>query len=115
MITVSSTSSGITFDAAADASKGGSWLTISPSGGGCCTTPKVITVMVDGTQLTAGTYVGQLTFTQYVTHDRVMTVTGNCHGESIATRILFGPIRVFAARATESIPTLSSAFCPNAY
>src|SRR5262249_25838211 len=74
MITVSSTSTVITFDAAANSGKGGSWLSITPSGNGCCLTPKVITVSVDGTNLTPGTYVGQVTFTQYVSHDRVMTV-----------------------------------------
>jgi len=74
MITVSSTSTAITFDAAANSGKGGSWLSISPSGNGCCTTSKVITVSVNGTNLTAGTYVGQATFTQYVSHDRIMTV-----------------------------------------
>ena len=82
VITVSSTSSAINFDAAAVSAKGGSWLTISPSGILCCATPKTITVSVNGTNLTPGTYIGQVNFTQYSTHDKettvpvIVTVTG---------------------------------------
>ncbi|HZQ70296.1 MAG TPA: hypothetical protein VFA68_17345 [Terriglobales bacterium] len=74
MITVSSTSTAFNFDGAAVSAKGGSWLTISPSGIDCCTTPKVITVTVNGTNLTPGTYIGQLNFTQYSVHDKESTV-----------------------------------------
>jgi hypothetical protein len=82
MITVSSTSTAFNFDGAAVSAKGGSWLTISPSGVDCCTTPKVVTVTVNGTNLTPGTYVGQLNFTEYSVHDKestvpvIVTVTG---------------------------------------
>ncbi len=74
MITVSSTSTAFNFDAAAVSAKGGSWLTVSPSGVDCCVTPKVITVTVDGTNLTAGTYIGQLNLTQYSNHDKESTI-----------------------------------------
>jgi len=82
MITVSSTSTAFNFDGAAVSAKGGSWLTISPSGVACCTTPKVVTVTVNGTNLTPGTYVGQLNFTEYSVHNKestvpvIVTVTG---------------------------------------
>jgi hypothetical protein len=82
MITVASTSSAFNFDAAAVSAKGGNWLTISPSGVNCCTTPKVITVTVNGTNLTVGTYIGQMNFTQDSNHDKestvpvIVTVTG---------------------------------------
>ena len=74
VITVSSTSTALNFDAAAVSAKGGTWLTISPSGILCCSTPKNITVSVNGTSLTPGTYIGQLNFTQYSTHDKESTV-----------------------------------------
>jgi hypothetical protein len=74
MITVSSTSSAFNFDAAAVTGKGGSWLTISPSGINCCTTPKVITVTVNGTNLTTGTYIAQMNYTQDSNHDKEMTI-----------------------------------------
>jgi hypothetical protein len=82
IITVSSTSTALNFDAAAASAKGGTWLSISPNGIDCCTTPKTITVTVDGTNLTVGTYIGQLTFTEYSNHDEettvpvIVTVTG---------------------------------------
>lgn len=82
MITVSSTSTAFNFDGASVSAKGGSWLTISPSGVDCCTTPKVVTVTVNGANLTPGTYIGQLNFTEYSVHDKestvpvIVTVTG---------------------------------------
>ena len=74
MVTVSSTSPSITFDASATNGKGGTWLSISPQGNACCTTPRVITVSVNVASLGVGTYVGQMTFTQSTSHDKATTV-----------------------------------------
>jgi Viral BACON domain len=68
MITVASTSSAIPFDAVAVSAKGGSWLSISPSGNECCSTPEVITVSVNVSGLSPGTYIGQLTFTRFLSN-----------------------------------------------
>ena len=55
---------------------GGSWLIISNKGGGCCATPEAITVSIGSTAatLTAGTYIGEVVFTQYSQNNLWITV-----------------------------------------
>jgi len=55
---------------------GGSWLNISNKGGGCCATPEAITVSIGATAatLTAGTYIGEVVFTQYSQNNLWITV-----------------------------------------
>jgi hypothetical protein len=62
LITVTSTGANFGFNATATSTTGGSWLTISPSSFGCCTsTPTAITVMANpAVTLAAGTYTGQI-------------------------------------------------------
>lgn len=74
MITIASTSSSIRFNATAVSAKGGAWLSTIPSGNECCLTPEVITVKVDSSALSPGTYVGQLTFSQFLSFAQDTTV-----------------------------------------
>ncbi|HEY9126833.1 MAG TPA: hypothetical protein VIM62_06885, partial [Acidobacteriaceae bacterium] len=62
VITATSTGANFAFSATATATTGGSWLTISPSSFGCCTsTPTAITVVATpDVTLAAGTYTGQI-------------------------------------------------------
>ena len=73
-ITVSSIGSSLHFDAIASTGKGGNWLSISPQGNGCCYTPEGITVSVDVSGLAAGTYTGQIDFSDYSGLTEDMTV-----------------------------------------
>jgi hypothetical protein len=62
LITVASTGANFAFNATATSTTGGSWLTISPSAFGCCTsTPTAVTVLANpAVTLAAGTYTGQI-------------------------------------------------------
>src|SRR5579859_1959301 len=62
LITVTSTGANFAFNATATSTTGGSWLTISPSAFGCCTTtPTAVTVLANpAVTLAAGTYTGQI-------------------------------------------------------
>ncbi len=74
-VTVASTGTNFTIDAQASTATGGSWLTVTPTGNGCCTTPESFTVTVNpAAALAAGTYTGQIVFTQYSGHGMAMTV-----------------------------------------
>ncbi len=66
--------SAIRFSASTATSRGGSWLSISPSGNGCCFTPLALTASIDGSGLTAGTYTGEIIITEYANPGRSMTV-----------------------------------------
>jgi len=74
ILTIPSTGSGFHFSAAASAGNGGSWLKISNSGAECCYTPEAITVSVDGSALSAGTYTGEIVFTEWSGATMAMTV-----------------------------------------
>jgi len=65
VLPVSSTGSPFTFSASSATGNGGAWLSISPKGGECCTTPDNITATISATTLPAGVYTGQMTFLQY--------------------------------------------------
>jgi len=72
---VLSTDNNFYFDASAYTAAGGDWLQISSSGNGCCATPESITVSVNPSEsLAAGTYTGEIVFTQYSGHGMAMTV-----------------------------------------
>ncbi len=62
------------FSTAVYTGTGGAWLNISNKGGECCTTPEAVTVSVSASTLTAGTYIGEVVFTQYYQNDLWMTV-----------------------------------------
>jgi hypothetical protein len=74
VITVASTSAVIRFTPIAASGKGGSWLSISPSGTGCCNTPTNVTVSTNVSSLPAGTYVGEINVIQYANPAQSMTV-----------------------------------------
>lgn len=65
VISVASTSAAIRFTPIAVSGKGGNWLSVSPSSGGCCNTPTNVTVSANASALAAGTYVGQINVMQY--------------------------------------------------
>src|SRR6266481_2679562 len=54
--------------------KGGNWLSISPSGGGCCNTPLAHTVSVNAGSIAAGAYTGEIIITEYANPGRAMVV-----------------------------------------
>jgi BACON domain-containing protein len=64
----------IRFSASASSAKGGAWLSISPSGVGCCNTPLALTASVNASTLAAGTYTGEIIITQYANPGLSMTI-----------------------------------------
>jgi hypothetical protein len=73
-INVASTSTSIRFTPFAASAKGGSWLAVSPSGGGCCFTPTSLSVSVNASSLAAGTYVGEVNVIEFANPAKSMTV-----------------------------------------
>lgn len=74
ILTIVSTGSAFSFSASATSATGGSWLQVSPSGIGCCSTPRVVTVSISATTLAAGTYTGQIVLTQYGQGTMALTI-----------------------------------------
>jgi len=74
ILALSSTGSNFTFSSTVYTATGGAWLSISNPGGECCNTPFVMTVSVNASTLTAGTYMGEITFVQYSQQDQAITV-----------------------------------------
>jgi hypothetical protein len=74
VISVASTSTAIRYTPIAAASKGGSWLSVSPSGNACCYTPTNETVSVNASTLAAGTYVGEIDVIEYANPGKSMTI-----------------------------------------
>ncbi len=74
-IIVASTGASFYIDAQASTANGGNWLTVTPTGNECCTTPTAFTIGVNAAStLAAGTYTGQVVFTQYSGNAMSMTV-----------------------------------------
>ena len=65
ILTMASTGTEFNYSTAVATGKGGSWLTIAPTGVNCCITPESMRVTVSASTLTAGTYTAEITFTQY--------------------------------------------------
>ena len=74
VITIASTSTVIRFTPIAASGKGGNWLGISPSGGGCCNTPTNVTVSANASALAAGTYVGEINIIEFANPAKSMTI-----------------------------------------
>jgi hypothetical protein len=74
VISIASTGAVIRFTPIAASGKGGSWLSITPSGNGCCNTPTNITVSANASALAAGTYVGEINVIQYANPGESMTI-----------------------------------------
>jgi hypothetical protein len=64
----------VRFSAVASTNSGGSWLTTSPTGGGCCFTPLAVQVIVTAGNLAAGTYTGQVVITNFGNGSITMTI-----------------------------------------
>ena len=74
ILMVTSTGTNMNFSVTPSTSSGGSWLTASPTGTGCCATPEAVTVSVNTTSLATGTYNGQIVIAQYFNGTPTMTV-----------------------------------------
>jgi Bacterial Ig-like domain (group 1)/Viral BACON domain len=74
ILDVASTGTNFFFSSAVYTASGGSWLSISNLGTDCCATPEAITVSVNTSTLAAGTYMGEITFTQYSQQTMELTV-----------------------------------------
>jgi len=74
LVTVASTGAAMNFSVTPSTSTGGNWLTASPTGNGCCTTPEGIMVSVNVVSLAAVTYKGQIIFAQYFAGTPSITV-----------------------------------------
>ena len=75
LFTISATDgSSIRFSASALTAKGGAWLSISPSGSGCCFTPLAVKASVNASTLAAGTYTGEIIITELANPGRSMTI-----------------------------------------
>ncbi len=73
-ITVASTGSNFNFyNFSVSTSKGGNWLKIAPSTG-VLTTPEAVTVGVSAATLSAGTYTGEIVFSEYPSNSMSITV-----------------------------------------
>src|SRR5207244_5426112 len=55
-------------------SKGGAWLSISPTGNGCCFTPLAEVVSINAGSLAAGAYTGEIIITEFANPGRAMVV-----------------------------------------
>jgi hypothetical protein len=75
VLPINSTSAAIRFTPLAASGKGGSWLSISPSGNGCCFTPTNLNVSVNATGLAAGTYTGEINVIEFANPGKSMTAT----------------------------------------
>ena len=64
----------VRFSTAASTNSGGSWLSVSPSGGGCCNTPLAVSAVVTAGTLAAGTYTGQIVITNFSNSNIKMTI-----------------------------------------
>jgi hypothetical protein len=69
-----SDNSAIRFTASAITGKGGNWLSISPSGNGCCNAPLPVRVSVSASSLAAGYYTGEISIIEFANPGRSMTV-----------------------------------------
>ena len=65
------------FSASVATAKGGSWLSISPSGNACCYTPLAIAASVSASTLAAGSYTAEVIFTEYANPGRSMVLPVN--------------------------------------
>jgi len=74
IVTIATTSGALRFTPVASTSSGGNWLTVSPSNLACCYAPYPVAVSVNGAGLAAGTYQGQIVFTDYNNAKNTMTV-----------------------------------------
>jgi hypothetical protein len=74
VISIDSTSTALRFTPTAASRKGGNWLSVSPSGSGCCFTPTSLTVSVNASSLGAGTYVGQISVVQFANPGQSMMI-----------------------------------------
>jgi hypothetical protein len=74
VISIASTSAAIRFTPIAASGKGGNWLSVSPSGSGCCFTPTNVTVSVNASSLAAGTYVGEINVIEFANPGKSMTI-----------------------------------------
>jgi hypothetical protein len=70
-------SSTIRFSASAATSKGGNWLSISPSGNACCYTSLPVRVSINASSLAVGNYTGEINIIEYANPGRSMTVPVN--------------------------------------
>jgi hypothetical protein len=73
-LSIASTGTALRFTPIAASAKGGNWLSISPSGSGCCFTPTSLTVSVNSSSLAAGSYVGEIQITEFANPGKSMTV-----------------------------------------
>jgi hypothetical protein len=73
-LSATSTGTNFNFSASAAAGTGGNWLQVSPSGADCCSTPKSMTVSVNGSGLPAGVYTGEINLVEYGARTMAMTV-----------------------------------------
>jgi len=69
-----SDNSAIRFTPVAATGTGGSWLSVSPSNGGCCFASYPLTVSVNAPSLHAGTYFGEITINEFANPARSVTV-----------------------------------------
>ena len=75
VLTVGSTGSTFNYSVAVATATGGAWLQVSPQGSDCCVAPEAITVSITAPPgLAAGTYTGEVIFTQYPSRSFSMTV-----------------------------------------
>lgn len=74
-LSITSAGSSISFSVAPQTGKGGNWLQVSPSGYGCCSTPRTLSVsVVPPANLAPGAYTAQISIVQYSDRTQTMNV-----------------------------------------
>src|SRR5208282_1967522 len=73
IVTIATTSGALRFTPVASTSTGGNWLSVSPSNVGCCYAPYPVAVIVNGAGLAAGSYQGQIVFTDFSNSKNTLT------------------------------------------
>ena len=104
-LAISSTGTNFAYSASQAAATGGAWLSISPTGTECCSTPDTITVSVSATSLAPGTYTGEIILQQYFQQNQwiVVPVTLTVADSHI-------PAAIAATSGTPQTATVAKAF-----
>lgn len=97
IVTVSQVSGTLRFTPSATTNSGGNWLVVTPSNAGCCYAPYPVAVSISGAGLAAGTYTGQVVFTDYNNSNNKITVpvtltvasTGTTFFDNLAGKLSF--------------------------
>ena len=76
-VAINSTGTALRFTPSAASAHGGSWLSVTPNGNGCCFTPTNVSFSVNASGLAAGSYTGEVNIIEFANPAKSMTVQVN--------------------------------------